>query len=87
MTGEARYEQQYWDILAIRDGKKPMPEGVSPVCGCRRRSGKPSLMVTKGTLAGFDETSGFQRSEIIELSEPKAIRMGLVNTGNRGSER
>ena len=26
VTGEARYEQQYWDILAIRNGEKPMPE-------------------------------------------------------------
>ena len=26
LTGDAKYEQQYWDILAIRNGEKPRPQ-------------------------------------------------------------
>jgi PAS domain S-box-containing protein len=27
VTGDERYERLYWDILAVRDGKKPRPDG------------------------------------------------------------
>jgi methyl-accepting chemotaxis protein len=27
VTGDAAYEQQYWDVLAVRNGKKPRPDG------------------------------------------------------------
>ena len=27
VTGDARYEQQYWHVLAVRNGEKPRPDG------------------------------------------------------------
>ena len=27
ITGDSRYEQMYWDILAVRSGEKPRPDG------------------------------------------------------------
>ena len=42
VTGEARYEQQYWDILAIPQWRKPMPRRITafrpltkPLDACR----------------------------------------------------
>ena len=31
LTGDSRYEQQYWDILAIRNGEKPMPQAYERI--------------------------------------------------------
>lgn len=82
VTGEARYEQQYWDILAIRDGKKPMPEAYHRIYWDFVAAGqeKPRPDGIKAPLLELMKQAGFSEAEFAKLNEAKANSDGLVNT-------
>ncbi|PXX74694.1 methyl-accepting chemotaxis protein [Rivihabitans pingtungensis] len=82
VTGEARYEQQYWDILAIRNGEKPMPEAYHRIYWDFVAAGqdKPRPDGVKAPLLELMKQAGFSEAEFAKLNEAKANSDGLVNT-------
>ena len=82
VTGEARYEQQYWDILAIRNGEKPMPEAYHRIYWDFVAAGqdKPRPDGVKAPLLELMKQAGFGEAEFAKLNEAKANSDGLVNT-------
>ena len=82
VTGEASYEQQYWDILAIRNGEKPMPEAYHRIYWDFVAAGqaKPRPDGQKAALLELMKQAGFSDAEFAKLNEAKANSDGLVNT-------
>ena len=82
VTGEASYEQQYWDILAIRNGEKPMPEAYHRIDWDFVAAGqaKPRPDGQKAALLDLMKQAGFSEAEFAKLNEAKANSDGLVNT-------
>lgn len=82
LTGEARYEQQYWDILAIRNGEKPMPEAYHRIYWDFVAAGqdKPRPDGAKAPLLSLMKQAGFSEAEFAKLNEAKANSDGLVHT-------
>ncbi|MCB1769763.1 MAG: bacteriohemerythrin [Candidatus Competibacteraceae bacterium] len=82
VTGEPRYEQQYWDILAIRNGEKPRPVHYERIYwdfvaanGQKPRPDGPTIALKK-----LMENLGFTEQEFAKLGEAQANSDGLVKT-------
>ncbi|MBC2860096.1 methyl-accepting chemotaxis protein [Stappia sp. 28M-7] len=79
-TGDPAYEQQYNDILAIRDGKKPKPEAYHRIYWDFVAAGnaKPRPDGQPVELLGEMRALGFTEAEFDLLNEAKKNSDGLV---------
>jgi methyl-accepting chemotaxis protein len=82
VTGDAKYETQYWDILAIRNGKKPMPEAYHRIYWDFVAAGeaKPRPDGRTVSLQDLMKEAGFTDAEFAKLDEAKRNSDGLVKT-------
>ncbi|WP_181880979.1 methyl-accepting chemotaxis protein [Crenobacter cavernae] len=82
VTGDARYEQQYLDVLAIRDGKKPRPEGYERIYWDFIAAGeaKPRPDGETVSLQTLLERAGVTEAEFAKLRDAQARSDALVKT-------
>ncbi|NRR32913.1 HAMP domain-containing protein [Oxalobacteraceae bacterium] len=82
VTGNAKYEQEYLDILDIRNGKKPRPQHYERIYWDFVAAGenKPSPDGETAALTDLMKKAGFTEAEFAKLSEAQANSNGLVNT-------
>ncbi|PHV18775.1 methyl-accepting chemotaxis protein [Janthinobacterium sp. BJB303] len=82
VTGDARYEQQYLDILDIRNGKKPRPAHYERIYWDFVAAGVPVPASTGPAvpLAELMRKAGFSEQEFAKLREAQANSDGLVKT-------
>ncbi|MBV1775215.1 methyl-accepting chemotaxis protein [Burkholderiaceae bacterium DAT-1] len=82
LTGDARYETQYFDILAIRNGEKPMPESYERIYWDFVAAGeaKPRPDGKQVPLLTLMKEAGFTDAEFSKLDEAKRNSDGLVKT-------
>ena len=82
VTGDARYEQQYLDILDIRNGKKPRPAHYERIYWDFVAAGVPVPASTEPAvpLAELMRKAGFSEQEFAKLREAQANSDGLVKT-------
>ncbi|PWC87241.1 chemotaxis protein [Azospirillum sp. TSH100] len=80
ITGDAKYETQYWDVLAIRNGQKPRPLAYHRIywdfvaaSGTRPRDDGPAV-----PLQTLMEQAGFTAPEFGKLKQAQANSDGLV---------
>lgn len=80
VTSEAHYEEQYLDILAIRNGEKPRPEQYHRIYWDFVAAGSPSPRPTERTvsLQQLMQEAGFTDAEFEQLAEAQANSDGLV---------
>lgn len=80
VTGDESYKQQYMDILAIRDGKKPRPTDYHRIYWDFVAAGvaKPRPDDQSISLAELMKQAGFTEEEFGKLNEAKANSDGLV---------
>ncbi|MBL8807971.1 MAG: methyl-accepting chemotaxis protein [Rhodospirillales bacterium] len=82
-TADANYEKQYFEILAIRDGKKPRPEAYHRIYWdfvAADPSGKPRPDAATRPLLQLMRDAGFTDREFAKLEEAKKNSDGLVKT-------
>ncbi len=81
VTGDASYEQQYWDVLAIRNGEKPRPQHYERIYWdfVAADGKKPSADGEKVSLQTLMKELGFTDQEFAKLKEAQANSDGLVN--------
>ncbi|QTA88327.1 methyl-accepting chemotaxis protein [Desulfonema magnum] len=82
VTGDAKYEKIYWDILAIRNGKKPRPENYERIYW--------DLVLSYGdtphpdgqtiSLVKLMENLGFTKEEFDKLKDAQKNSDSLVKT-------
>ncbi|PKB21927.1 methyl-accepting chemotaxis protein [Janthinobacterium sp. 64] len=82
VTGDASYEQQYMDILDIRNGKKPRPAHYERIYWDFVAAGMPVPASTGPSvpLAELMRKAGFSEQEFAKLQEAQANSDGLVKT-------
>ncbi|WP_317204126.1 methyl-accepting chemotaxis protein [Janthinobacterium sp.] len=82
VSGDAKYEQQYLDILAIRNGKKPRPQHYERIYWDFVAAGMPAAPADGPTVALADlmRKAGFSEREFAKLQEAQANSDGLVKT-------
>ena len=82
VTGDARYEQQYMDILDIRNGKKPRPRQYERVYWdfVAAGTGKPRPDGETISLQELMKKNGFTEQEFGKLKEAQGNSDALVNT-------
>lgn len=82
VSADPSYEQQYWDILAIRNGEKPMPEAYHRIYWDFVAAGdsRPRPEGAKVGLLDLMKKAGFTEAEFARLNEAKANSDGLVRT-------
>ena len=82
VTGDVRYEQQYLDILDIRNGKKPRPAHYERIYWDFVAAGVPVPASTGPAvpLAELMRKTGFSEQEFAKLREAQANSDGLVKT-------
>ena len=83
MSGNPAYEQQYFDILDIRNGKKPRPEHYERIYWDFVAAGesKPTPDSKDSTpLLTLMKQAGFTEKELGKLAEAQANSDGLVRT-------
>ncbi len=82
VTGDAKYEQQYLDILDIRNGKKPRPAHYERIYWDFVAAGMPVPASTGPSvpLAELMHKAGFSEQEFAKLQEAQANSDGLVKT-------
>ncbi|MGQ7847442.1 methyl-accepting chemotaxis protein [Granulosicoccus sp. 3-233] len=79
VTRDQRYEEQFWDVLAIRDGQKPRPQDYNRIywdfiaAGEIPRPAGPAL-----ALLAHMQALGFTDQELAKLDEAKQNSDGLV---------
>ncbi|WP_247894040.1 methyl-accepting chemotaxis protein [Azospirillum endophyticum] len=80
ITGDAKYEAQYWDVLAIRNGQKPRPLAYHRIywdfvaaSGTKPRADGPAV-----PLQILMEQAGFTAAEFGKLKQAQANSDGLV---------
>lgn len=81
VTGEAKYEAQYNDILAIRNGEKERPSGYNGIYWDFAAADRPvpaSSGVTK-SLLDLMRDAGFSKAEFDFLEQAQANSDGLVS--------
>jgi methyl-accepting chemotaxis protein len=82
VTGDSRYEQQYQDILAIRNGAKPRPEHYERIYWDLVAGGvavPPSSGQTV-PLQDLMRKAGFSEQEFAKLKEAQGVSDALVKT-------
>ncbi|HEX8602044.1 MAG TPA: methyl-accepting chemotaxis protein [Pseudoduganella sp.] len=82
VSGDAAYEGQYMDILAIRNGSKPRPEHYERIYWDFVAGGQPVPPSSGQTvsLQKLMEQAGFTEQEFAKLKEAQANSDGLVKT-------
>jgi methyl-accepting chemotaxis protein len=82
ITGDARYEQQYFEIIDIRSGKRPRPQSYERIYwdlvledGVRPRSNGEAA-----ALLDLMKQAGMTEQELAKLQEAQANSDGLVKT-------
>ncbi|WP_052293770.1 methyl-accepting chemotaxis protein [Azospirillum sp. B510] len=85
VTGDAKYEAQYWDVLAIRNGQKPRPLAYHRIywdfvaaTGTKPRNDGPAV-----PLQTLMEQAGFTAAEFGKLKQAQANSDGLVKLETR----
>lgn len=81
VTGDARYEKQYFDILDIRNGKKPLPEEYHRIYWdfYTVDMQKPRPDMAPRSLEDRMKAAGFTEEEFGFLTEAQKNSDGLVN--------
>ena len=81
VTGDTKYETQYFDILDIRNGKKPRPADYHRIYWDFVAADQPKPRQDTNTIALQDlmKAAGFTEREFDLLSEAQANSDGLVN--------
>ncbi len=82
VSGDPRWEQQYFEILDIRNGKKPRPAGYEKIYWDFRAAGVEPNRGVGATipLADLMKKAGFSEVEFGKLKEAQANSDDLVNT-------
>ncbi len=82
VSGEAAYEQQYMDILAIRNGQKPRPKNYERIYWDFVAAGAPVPPSSGQTIALSElmKRAGFTGQEFAKLKEAEANSNELVRT-------
>jgi methyl-accepting chemotaxis protein len=82
VTGESRYEQQYQDILAIRNGAKPRPEHYERIYWDLVAGGMavPPSSGKAVPLQQLMREAGFSEQEFAKLKEAQDVSDALVKT-------
>lgn len=82
VTGDDSYEKQYWDILAIRNGEKPMPQAYERIYWDFVAAGQSQPRPPGRQVALLDlmKEAGFSDAEFAKLNQAKANSDGLVRT-------
>ncbi|MCP4401565.1 MAG: methyl-accepting chemotaxis protein [bacterium] len=82
ITGDAKYEKIYWDILAIRNGEKPRPEYYDRIYWdlVLNYDEKPRPDGQAIPLQQLMKEAGFTEKEFAKLQEAQSNSDGLVTT-------
>ncbi|MCA0175535.1 MAG: methyl-accepting chemotaxis protein [Proteobacteria bacterium] len=82
ITGDARWEQQYFEVLDIRNGKKPRPAEYEKIYWDFRAAGTQPSRGTGETvsLETLMKQAGFTEGEFAKLQEAAANSNALVTT-------
>ena len=82
VTEDARYEKMYWDILDIRNGKKPRPEHYERIYWdlVLKVNDKPRPDTEAISLRELQKRAGFTESELAKLVEAQKNSDDLVKT-------
>jgi len=80
ITGDGKYEVQYFDILDIRNGKKPRPIQYHRIYWDFIAADQPPPRISKETISlnSLMEQAGFTKKEFGFLEQAKANSDGLV---------
>ncbi|CAM3701717.1 MULTISPECIES: methyl-accepting chemotaxis protein [Pseudoalteromonas] len=80
VTGNDKYEKMYMDVLAIRNGDKPRPEGYHKIYWdlVLNYGEKPKPDGQREVLLDAMKAAGFSQKELNYLSEAQANSDGLV---------
>ncbi|MER2513654.1 MAG: methyl-accepting chemotaxis protein, partial [Nitrosomonas ureae] len=80
ISNDARYEQQYWDVLAIRNGEKPRPQNYERIYWdfLAADGNKPTPDGQSISLQNLMKQMGFSDQEFAKLKEAQANSDGLV---------
>ncbi len=82
ITGDAKYEKQYWDVLDIRNGKKARPQEYQRIywdfMAVSDRPPRPNARPI--ALQELMKQSGFTFGEFAKLKEAQANSDGLVKS-------
>ncbi|MDF0604074.1 methyl-accepting chemotaxis protein [Neisseriaceae bacterium TC5R-5] len=82
VTGDERYEQQYWAILAIRNGQLARPQNYNRIYWdfVATNGHKPRPDGEKISLQQLMKQAGFTEQEFAKLKQAQANSDGLVHT-------
>ena len=82
VTGDSQYEKMYWDILAIRNGKKARPQHYHRIYWdlILIYGDKPRLDGDSRALQDLMKDAGFTKEEFAKLDEAQKNSDGLVTT-------
>jgi len=85
LTGDARYEAQYLEILAMRDGQKPRPREAHRIYWdlVRDDGARPRPAGETKPLLTLMKEAGFTDQEFAKLNQAKARSDGLVGLETR----
>ncbi|HYH19505.1 MAG TPA: methyl-accepting chemotaxis protein [Azospirillum sp.] len=80
ITGDAKYEAQYWDVLAIRNGEKPRPADYHRIYWdfVAASGRKPRGDGETAPLQTLMKRAGFTDAEFSKLKQAQANSDGLV---------
>jgi len=84
MSGDPMWEQQYFEVLDIRNGKKARPAGYEKIYWDFRAAGREPAVAGKGSsiepLLQTMKNAGFTEAEFAKLKEAAANSDDLVKT-------
>ncbi|GAA3540018.1 hypothetical protein GCM10022394_19710 [Zobellella aerophila] len=82
VTGDSRFEQQYWQVVAIRNGEQPRPEAYHRIYWdfVAAGDGKPRPDTPAISLAELMRRAGFTEEEFALLTDANAKSAALVET-------
>ncbi|WP_298208171.1 methyl-accepting chemotaxis protein [Acidovorax sp.] len=82
ISGDPKWEKQYFEILDIRNGKLPRPQNYERIYWDFRAADAPAAPSSGNTVALLDlmKKAGFSELELAKLQEAQANSDGLVRT-------
>jgi hypothetical protein len=82
VTGDPAFEQYYWEVLAIRNGKEPRPQNYERIYWDLKveKGIKPRADNDKIPLQLLMQRTGFTQAEFAKLREAQSNSDGLVKT-------